>query len=98
MITRSNASHSAWRAGWQRLTRIWRSDTVANVDEELRFHFDEKVAEFEAQGLSMTDARKRAEEEFGDVQTVRASLREIDGRVAKKLRRAEWWESIAQDL
>ena len=93
-----NAPRSMWRSGWQRLTRVWRPDTVTNVDDELRFHFSEKVAEFEAQGLSSAAARVRAEEEFGDVQSVRDSLSEIDGRVAKKQRRAEWWEGVVQDL
>ena len=93
-----NGAPSAWRSGWQRLTRIGRSDTVANVDEELRFHFEQKVAELEAQGLSNAAARTRAEEEFGDGQSVRASLSEIDARVAKRQRRAEWWEGALQDL
>lgn len=95
--SKSNASQSMWRSGFRRLTRIWRSDTVDNVDDELRFHFEQKVAEFEAQGLSNAAARVRAEEEFGDVQVVRESLREIDDRVAKKRRSAEWWEGVAQD-
>lgn len=92
------SSATPWRRGWQRLTRIWRSDTVANVDDELRFHFEQKVAEFEALGMSNAAARARADEEFGDVQVVRDSLTEIDGRVAKRRQRAEWWEGVLQDL
>ncbi|MEP6832095.1 MAG: ADOP family duplicated permease [Gemmatimonas sp.] len=71
---------------------------MANVDDELRFHFEQKVAEFEVQGLTAVQARVRADEEFGDLKSVRDSLTEIDGRVAKKQQRAEWWESIAQDF
>lgn len=96
--TQFEARRTPWSKGWHRLTRIWRSDTVANVDEELRFHFEQKVAEFEAQGLSTADALARAEAEFGDVQTVHDSLTEIDGRVAKRRQRAEWWEGALQDL
>ena len=87
-----------WTDGWHRLTRIWRADTAANVDDELRFHFEQKVEEFVAAGASASDARARAEAEFGDVQSVRESLRTIDGRVEKRQRRAEWWEGAAQDL
>lgn len=97
-LTRSAAKPAQWKRGWRSLTRIWRSDTIANVDDELRFHFEQKVVEFEALGMSNAAARTRAEEEFGDVQHVRDSLAEIDGRVAKRQRRAEWWESVAQDL
>ena len=95
---RSGANGSRWNRGWRRLTRIWRSDTGAHIDEELRFHFEQKMAEFEALGLTTEEARVRADEEFGDVQQVRESLHEIDGRVAKKQQRAEWWEGVSQDL
>ena len=95
---RPRGNNSRWSRGWRRLTRVWRSDTAADVDDELRFHFEQKIAEFEAQGLSAEQARVRAEEEFGDVQQVRESLHEIDGRVAKQQQRAEWWEGVAQDL
>jgi putative ABC transport system permease protein len=87
-----------WSVGWRRLTRIWRSDTSANVDDEIRFHFEQKVAEFVALGMSPAAARTRAEAEFGDIESVRESLRAIDDRVEKKQRHAEWWEGAAQDL
>lgn len=89
---------SPWRHGWRRLTRLWQTDAVTGVDDELRFHFEQKVAEFEAAGLSAKDAQARAEEEFGDVNAVRTTLAEIDTRVATQHRRAEWWENAAQDL
>ncbi|MBC8090151.1 MAG: ABC transporter permease [Phycisphaerae bacterium] len=95
---RDNPRPTIWKQGWRKLTRLWRSDTTLNVDDELRFHFEQKVAEFVGQGMSEGEARLRADEEFGDVASVRESLRQIDDRVALKHRRAEWWESVAQDL
>ncbi|MEP6779409.1 MAG: ABC transporter permease, partial [Gemmatimonadaceae bacterium] len=87
-----------WTSGWKKFTRIWRSDTASNVDDEIGFHFEQKVAEFVAQGMTLGEARTRAEAEFGDVESVRDSLRTIGMRVEKKHRRAEWWEGAAQDL
>ncbi|HVT40307.1 MAG TPA: ABC transporter permease, partial [Gemmatimonadaceae bacterium] len=84
-------------AGWRGLLRIWRRDPDADIDAELRFHFDEKVAELQARGASLTDARAQALMEFGDLEDVRHDLREIDTRVAVKHQRAEWWEATAQD-
>jgi len=98
LSTRAHGHAVSWRTGWRKLTRLWRSDTGANVDAELRFHFEQKVAEFVDGGMSEGEARTRAEEEFGDVALVRESLRQIDDRVARKHRRAEWWESVVQDL
>jgi predicted permease len=67
------------------------------VDDEVRFHIAERVADLEALGESPEAARERALEEFGDVDAVRAELVEIDRGVASRRRRADWWEGIAQD-
>jgi predicted permease len=85
-------------AGWRRFFRLWRPNTEADIDAELRFHFEQKVAGLVARGATPDVARARAVAEFGDFDAVRSSLREIDGRIAQHRRRAEWWESIAQDL
>lgn len=87
-----------WKQGWRRFARMWQSDTTANVDEELRFHFEQKIAELEAQGLSAREAQLRAVAEFGDVALVKNSLQEIDHRLSQKRKRAEWWECASQDL
>jgi predicted permease len=90
-----------WRripGNWNYLLRIFARRSEDEVDAELRFHFDERIAELTAQGLSPDAAHARANEEFGDVDTVRVRLRTIDRRIAHRLRRAEWWESVAQDL
>jgi hypothetical protein len=36
---------------WRRYLRFWRRDAVANVSDELEFHFANRVAEFEATGM-----------------------------------------------
>ncbi|MEP6832094.1 MAG: ADOP family duplicated permease [Gemmatimonas sp.] len=87
-----------FKKGWRRFARIWQSDTVARVDEELGFHFEHKVAELEALGLSTAQARARAEDEFGDVAVTKDSLRAIDRRMVYKQQRAQSWDSVAQDL
>jgi predicted permease len=83
---------------WKRLFRLRRWDPEADVDAELRFHLEERAAELVARGATRADARARAAAEFGDVGTVRAGLIEIDRRLAVRGRRADWWESIVQDV
>ncbi|MEP6778514.1 MAG: ADOP family duplicated permease [Gemmatimonadaceae bacterium] len=87
-----------WTSGWGRYFRFWTSDRATGIDDELRFHLEQKVEDFLAQGMSPDAARKRAEAEFGDLHSVRETLNAIDERIVQKQRRAEWWESIAQDL
>ncbi|MGV3707928.1 MAG: ADOP family duplicated permease [Gemmatimonas sp.] len=99
-MTRSPRSEtrSPLSKGWRRLTQVWKPQTVSNIDDELQFHFEQKIAEFQEQGATFEAARARAVEEFGDVQRVKMSLREIDERVESKQRRAEWSETVVQDL
>jgi predicted permease len=86
-----------WQSGWRKLTRVWRANAARDVDEEIQFHFDNKVSEFVAQGMSLEDANARARTEFGDVDAVRSALHAIDARIVKRNRRAEWWELVVQD-
>ncbi|HEY9478526.1 MAG TPA: ADOP family duplicated permease [Gemmatimonadaceae bacterium] len=83
--------------GWRRLLRLHFGRTERDVDDEVRFHIAERVAELEALGELPEAARERALEEFGDVDAVRAELVEIDRGAESRRRRADWWEGIVQD-
>lgn len=83
--------------GWRRLLRLRFGRTERDIDDEVRFHIAERVAELEALGESPEAARARALEEFGDVEAVRAELVEIDRGVESRRRRADWWEGSVQD-
>ena len=83
---------------WRRYLRFLRRDVRGDVDEELRFHFEERVDELMALGLDRETAERTAHEEFGDVSAVRADLRQIDERVARRHDRAEWVRSLASDF
>lgn len=84
--------------GWRRLLRIWRRDPATDIDAELRFHLDARIADLVARGMSPDAARHQAIAEFGDVDAVRAKLSEIDTRLLQKRRRADGWERAAQDV
>jgi predicted permease len=68
-----------------------------DVDAELRFHFDARIEELVGQGYAPDAARAQAVAEFGDVESTRASLREIDRRVAKRRNRADVIDALMQD-
>jgi predicted permease len=78
--------------------RPWRRDVRRDIDDELRFHFDARIAELVASGLPPAEARARAIAEFGDVDTVRSDLAVIDRRVAAQRRRADVLDGLRQDL
>jgi predicted permease len=88
---------SAFPAGWRRLTAIWRRGTAHDVDAELAFHFAERTAELEAQGMSPEAARALASGEFGDVAATRSRLVVIDRRISRRRLRSEWFWWLRQD-
>lgn len=89
-------------ARFQGLRRFFRLDRTADVDravnDELDFHFENKVRELMDRGMPAAEARAEAERKFGDVERTRARLAAIDRERVGGERRAEWWSGFAQDL
>ncbi|MDF2772842.1 MAG: permease [Geminicoccaceae bacterium] len=69
-----------------------------DVDDEIRFHIETRVAELVAGGTSPELARDIAAREFGDVTEARAELARVDRRRLTRERRASWWETLGQDI
>jgi hypothetical protein len=61
-----------------------------DIDEELRFHVEHRVAENIAAGMSPKEAEQEARKRFGNFQAVREECREA--------RRANFAESLSQDI
>jgi predicted permease len=68
------------------------------VDDELRFHFTERVEELVAAGMAEAEARALAEDEFGDVAATRERLRRITGRLEARRARHVRWDGLRQDV
>ncbi len=63
-----------------RLRSLFRKGTVeTELDEELRFHFENQVAKFIDSGLTPEEARRRARLEFGGMEQVKEEHREARG-------------------
>lgn len=52
---------------WIRYVRFWKRDLHAEIDAELRFHFDARIEKLVSQGWSALDARAPAIAEFGSI-------------------------------
>ena len=81
---------------WRRYLTFWRADVARDVDDELRFHLEERTADLIAIGLTPAEARRQALDEFGDVDAVRSNLRDIDQRILDNRGRTEW-RSVMKD-
>lgn len=84
----------------RRLLRLPRSAARirAEVDEELRFDLDMRVADFVRRGLAPDAARQRALAEFGDVETTRRYCEEQDRDAERAARIGHVVEDLASDL
>ncbi len=56
-----------------------RNVVEGELDEELRFHFDEQVEKYVTLGLSREEAVRRSRIEFGGLETVKDECREARG-------------------
>ena len=66
-----------------------KSKSEQQLDAELRFHLEKQVGDYIATGLSQEEARRRANLNFGALESVKEQSREI--------RRASYMETIYQD-
>ncbi len=82
--------------GWKEKLRLrWRSlvrrgRVERELDDELRFHLDQQIAENLAAGMSAKDARYAARRAVGAIEQVKEECREMRGM--------QYIESFVQDI
>jgi putative ABC transport system permease protein len=74
-----------------------RSSVDRDVDDEIRFHLDSRIAELVAAGLDAEQARRIAAQEFGDAEGARRELAAMDRHRAARTARHEWFDGLAHD-
>jgi putative ABC transport system permease protein len=89
--------HESQTPTWRRYLRFWRSDVAADIDDELRFHFESRAEDLRARGLSAAEIERTIAEEFGDVAATRQRLHEIGERVEQRRERLHWWRQVGTD-
>ena len=83
---------------WRRYLRFWGPNVDADVDDELRFHLDMRIREFEARGMSAAEARRAALERFGDVHRIEGELRDHDRRCERGRQRRDVMSDLSYDI
>ena len=76
---------------WLSIRSLWqRREVKQEIDEELRFHIEQRVAENIAAGMTPEEAAREARKRFGNWQSVREECRETKG--------ASFGETTWQDI
>lgn len=83
---------------WRRYLRLVRPNIAADVDDELEFHVAMRVERNLALGMSPDDARRDAQQRFGDLSRVRKELVVHDARRQRSEGRREYLLDCVQDL
>ncbi len=78
----------------------WRApaEIDADLDEELQFHLEQRIAEQVARGMTPAAAREEALRRFGNLADARAYCRAVDRGRARQERRRDWRTGWGQDL
>jgi len=84
-----------WLKLWSQLTR---RGVETEVDEELGFHFDMLVREYEARGMDRSEAERRARERFGEMGRVRKEAVGAERRRVRRERRSLYLDGLLRDL
>jgi len=79
------------RTIWSRIRSLWQRRAVTrDIDEELRFHLEQRTAENLAAGMAPEEAARDARKRFGNVQSIREECRDV--------RSASFGEGMLRDL
>ena len=82
----------------RRLGRLFRPRPEVEVDEELAFHLEERVREYEARGMGPEAARAAALARFGDLAHVQGECTQLLTEERRMERRRDWLGDLRQDL
>src|SRR5207253_11330076 len=94
-MRRQSSKSCRWREALMsdepRVRRVFHHDrgddaVAENVEQELQFHFDMTVGDLMSQGWSEEDARREAVRRFGDIEEMRARLKQIDRQLEQRRR------------
>jgi hypothetical protein len=82
---------------WRRYLRFWGTDVAADIDDELAFHLELRIAELAVQGMTPAAARAEALRRLGDVGALKETCRSIDQERVNMARRREWLGRLWND-
>ena len=92
-------SHEPRFSGLRRVLRLSGTPRSVDreVDEEIRFHIESRVADLIARGVSPAAAREQAMQQYGDVTASRRELSRVDRTRLAHERWRDWADALRQD-
>jgi hypothetical protein len=69
-----------------------------DLEDEVRFHIEQRVADLVARGMPEDAARAEALQRFGDTDDLKEYCQSIEVPHMQRMKVREWWESWMQDV
>jgi predicted permease len=82
---------------WRRYLRFFGRNIEADVQEEVRFHMEMRIRDYESQGMSRAEAERAAHERFGNSAQIETQLAQHDRSQARRATRREWVNNLVRD-
>lgn len=83
---------------WRRYLTFWRTPIVQDVDDELRFHANMRLAEYMTRGMSEDEARQAVATRLDDLPAARAECIELGRERERHARKIATMDELAQDI
>jgi len=83
---------------WRRYLRFFGPNVEADVDNELRFHLEARIAEYEKSGMTRAEAEGAAKERFGDLDEIGRRIAAHDRILARRARWSETADGLWRDI
>lgn len=82
---------------WRRYLRFFGQNIEADVQDEVRFHMEMRIRDYESLGMTRAEAERAAAERFGDRSNVEAQLTQHDATQARSGRWRQWFDRARSD-
>jgi putative ABC transport system permease protein len=83
---------------WRRYLRFWGRDIPADIEDELRFHLEMRIRDYEQRGMPRAEAEQAAHERLGDLHVIGNRLEAHDRTRARRAGWSDMMDRLRQDL
>ncbi len=82
---------------WRRYLRFFGPNVKADVQDEVQFHMEMRIRDYESRGMTRAEAERAARERFGNVDGVERQLTQHDASHTRRATKREWMNDLVRD-
>jgi predicted permease len=87
-----------FRLGRRIVAWVFKMPVDEEVEQEIDFHVEMRIREYEGRGMSRDEARRAVLSRFGDLERVKADMKQLGKRRDLRMERKEWWGETLRDV